>query len=797
MGQKKKTLGALHKSLNYARMQYTIYHSRNSRKLIKMNPYKRIPILGLLILLLSACAVSTKTQYLSKDTLASGKLSAETLLLNASTPPLQVSEGSVITDNDAAFEHKLAMVENARHSIDLAYYIFADDYSSSTFTQALIKAAQRGVRVRILLDYHENYHRLDWYSMMEHYANTGKGSLQVRFYNRPTKNIIKDAVFMTMGCDETQMCSEAKFAKIEQLFSNERINGLPVADRNISNLNFYGSGMLLAGFYGKRYDLMALAITNGQNIDLSNLLPKTDSIDTNEKKLTDDTTEEKLTELKKLAKIYWQSRSGTTFERIQAKIKLAMAFALYGEQLKPIYEMITGYLPLGKRENRQMAQRDWNYLTDFLHHKFLLVDKQKLQLGGRNIEDPYHMASNPLLKRYLFMDTDVNLQLASRENTLTQTFDRLWNFDLMVATIKDIRQHAPNDFIVATIRAETICQDATQVEHCHDQVIATDLAKRLTEQYQQMLTNAERYRHTYQSVELTQRRPQFTIDSSAEVYYVENIPFEHPPKPPVRHYGSANGLEGEHGKYIHNLWLSALRNTCQIATATQPQRVIIHNAYFFLPSNLLRQFRAMVNGEQDCQYVHVMVLTNSEKTTDLSIINIVARYSLKAFSEYYVTAKDQKRGAQFSYYEHQPQVPLASLHSKVEVFGPDIFIGSANADVRSYLMDSNNGLFIRNAPKLIAEYTAWLDDMLADSTRVEDRTHYFLNTPREKMLVGDKVLIKTALQNLFGQFEINDSQQLESSLVKLLDTIYELTINILMKNDPQDQQNFNNYFKIL
>jgi putative cardiolipin synthase len=759
-----------------------------------MNPYKRIAILGLLILLLSACASDTKTQYLSKDTLASGKLSAETLRLNASTPPLQVSGGSVITDNDAAFEHKLAMVENAKHSIDLAYYIFADDYSSSTFTQALMEAAQRGVRVRMLLDYHENYQRLDWYSMMEHYSNQGTGSLQVRFYNRPTKNIIKDAVFMTMGCGEAQTCGEAKFAKIEQLFSNERINGLPVANRNISNLNSYGSGLLLSGFYGQKYDLMALAITKGQNIELSKLLPKSD--DTN-------ASGETLAKFKKLAKIYWQSRSGITFERIQAKIKLATIFALYGEQLKPIYEAITGYLPLGKRENRQTAQRDWNYLTDFLHHKFLWVDKQKLQIGGRNVEDSYHTAPNPLLKKYLFMDTDVNLQLASKESTLTQSFEKLWNFDLMIASIKDIRQHAPNDFLKASQKAETLCKDATQAQHCQEQAIATytDLAKRLAEQYQQMLTNASTYRNSYQSVEETQRSPQFIIDPKADVYYVENLPFEHlqKDKPPVRHYGSTNGLEGEHGKYIHNLWLSALRNTCQIATATQPQRVIMHNAYFFLPSNLLRQFRAMVNGELDCQHVHVMVLTNSEKTTDLSIINIAARYSLKAFSEYYVTAKDSKRGAQFSYYEHLPQNPLASLHSKVEVFGQDIFIGSANADVRSYIMDSNNGLFIRNAPKLIAKYTAWLDDMLADPTRVENRTQYFLKTNREKMLIGDKLLIKGSLQKLIGEFKIDEShsKQLESSLGKLLDTIYELTMNILMKDEPRYQQDFNNYFKLL
>ncbi|MBK7962875.1 MAG: phosphatidylserine/phosphatidylglycerophosphate/cardiolipin synthase family protein [Bdellovibrionales bacterium] len=50
-----------------------------------------------------------------------------------------------------------------------------------------------------------------------------------------------------------------------------------------------------------------------------------------------------------------------------------------------------------------------------------------------------------------------------------------------------------------------------------------------------------------------------------------------------------------------------------------------------------------------------------------------------------------------------------SLHTKISVLGDDIIIGSANADVRSYFMDTNNAVMIRNAPNLVADYLAFLN----------------------------------------------------------------------------------------
>lgn len=73
-----------------------------------------------------------------------GYLSDEAVLQRASAGPLDVMRAHVITDNDEAFASKLALVEGAQQSIDLMYYIYDDDYSSSVLTQALIDAARRG-----------------------------------------------------------------------------------------------------------------------------------------------------------------------------------------------------------------------------------------------------------------------------------------------------------------------------------------------------------------------------------------------------------------------------------------------------------------------------------------------------------------------------------------------------------------------------------------------------------------------------------------------------------------------------
>jgi putative cardiolipin synthase len=72
----------------------------------------------------------------------------------ASTPPdrLHLSGLRLLPDAQQAFELRLALVREAQVSLDLQYYLLADDASGGQLMVELEAAARRGVRVRLLVD---------------------------------------------------------------------------------------------------------------------------------------------------------------------------------------------------------------------------------------------------------------------------------------------------------------------------------------------------------------------------------------------------------------------------------------------------------------------------------------------------------------------------------------------------------------------------------------------------------------------------------------------------------------------
>ncbi len=772
-------------------MQHAVKTKNESRKnfilLLRHKVFNRglqyVAIIG--CLQLAACAVKP---FLSLETESSGRLSEETITRHASSGRLEFTEAQVITGNDAAFHSKLDMVQKAKASIDAMYYIYKDDYSSSVLSEALIAAARRGVRVRILLDYHTNYRELDLFTKMEKQANGGSGSLEIRFYNRPTRNIVMDAVYMTMGCGKTieerqkENCSAAKFAEIEKRFAAENIDGRPAAELGISNLLIGNSGMFLSGIYSKLPPLMALAVLRGQDIDLKKFAEAPPTATPQDKE-----------NLKKVGQIYFNSRTGDPFSRLVSKLQLAVLFQLYGEALNPIYDTFTEYLP-AERKGAGEAARDWEYITDFLHHKLLLVDNASLQLGGRNIEDSYHMRPNKMVEKYIFLDTDARAVVKSGGDAIGRAFEKLWNFRRMVASTSEVRQHAPNEFsanFAAFEEAEKICTAVAQKEaqiQCLDREFgkrALTLTEREERRFNEMRRNAERYWKEYQYARAADPSQSFAVDGSALMVYLENVPFYGGPADPPnrRAYGAKNGEEAYYGKRIHALWVAGLEQTCRSATAANPQRVILHQAYFFLPSNLIRQFGRMINGELDCRYVTVTVLTNSIETTDLNVVNLLARHSIKAFAEHYQTQRDRDRGARFEYFEYKKfdQQARISLHTKVSIFGDDFYVGSANGDVRSYMMDTNNGLWLRGASKFMDQYVKYLNGLMADLKKTLNMTHYFATTGRDQILSEDRKTFQAILKQYRVErwMDAGEQKKAEALFVRTLDNVYAMTKAIL------------------
>lgn len=79
----------------------------------------------------------------------------------------------------AAFSKRLEIVQAARQSIDVEYYIYSLDQAGRLFTQALIQKARQGVRVRILVDQGPMNDNIGSYEA----AELAKHGIQVRFYN--------------------------------------------------------------------------------------------------------------------------------------------------------------------------------------------------------------------------------------------------------------------------------------------------------------------------------------------------------------------------------------------------------------------------------------------------------------------------------------------------------------------------------------------------------------------------------------------------------------------------------------
>jgi len=741
------------------------------------------------------------------------------LSASASARGLDAARAVVITDNDHAFESKIDLVRGARESLDLAYFIFADDYSSSLLARELVTAARRGVRVRLLLDYRSNYERLDLFSALERLASEGSGGgLEVRFYGRPTRNVVRDAAFLTLGCGKegsargTEGCGEAKFAEIDRLFAGETIGGEPVGERNVSNLDTGGSGLFLSGLYGKNPGLLRFAIAEGQDLDPAQLRGAGE---------VDPAARE---QLRRLGRTYFQARYGSGVDRLTAGLRFFAASVLFADQVDPLHDAVTALLPLERQPGREEARQDWRYLTDYLHHRLLLADGQRFQLGGRNVEDSYHMAPNPLLDKYVFMDTDVLVELDGESAAMVEAFGRLWRFAPMVARLDEVRAHAPNDEMVALDAASAVCEDAAaQGEEAHRSCYETalleartvPLERREDEAWARLVERAERYLTVYPARRTVERSAAFEVDRAAGFHYLENLPFAIPDGP--RQYGAENGREAESGKHIHALWLAALRDACRTATVVRPRQVILHNAYFFLPSNLLAEFARMVDGREPCPNVRVTVLTNSIETTDLSPVNLAARHQLKAFTEYveeHGTPVEAAKAASFRYFEYLPpageqpgeraaeQRAQVSLHSKVGVLGLDtVFVGSANADVRSFMMDSNNGLLIRGASDLVAGYTAWLETLLADPRRTREVTDEIRTTTREQLLAEDLETLRALMIRYRAGRWIDEEQarELEAKVVGVLDEIYRLAGESFRKGRAgrTAAESFNELFKTI
>ena len=86
-----------------------------------------------------------------------------------------------------SLKRRLALIDNAKHSIELEYFIYELDLSSQIMTSHLIQAARRGVKIKILVDFSAPVFKLK--PLYAGYLK--KNNIEVKYYNTaPLANFI-------------------------------------------------------------------------------------------------------------------------------------------------------------------------------------------------------------------------------------------------------------------------------------------------------------------------------------------------------------------------------------------------------------------------------------------------------------------------------------------------------------------------------------------------------------------------------------------------------------------------------
>lgn len=113
----------------------------------------RVLLAGSLLFLLPACRTNDiqKKNIIPTAGLVSGELMAKAVQ-QRSVHRTGTSGFEMLPDGREAYMARLAAVEAAQKMLDFQYFIWSDDVTGTVFAARLLAAADRGVKVRILLD---------------------------------------------------------------------------------------------------------------------------------------------------------------------------------------------------------------------------------------------------------------------------------------------------------------------------------------------------------------------------------------------------------------------------------------------------------------------------------------------------------------------------------------------------------------------------------------------------------------------------------------------------------------------
>jgi hypothetical protein len=658
-------------------------------------------------------------------------------------------DGKILKDNRAAFDEKINAIRSAQAGdrIYMMYYIYQNDETTSVVNKELIAAAQRGVKINLMVDFLTNYGNLDLFNVMD---RMGKGNFEIGFFNPPTSTIHRDVVYMTTNClgVSAQACKEKKKQLVDEAIAKD------VAEKggthHLVGPGHFFSRLFLAGLGAKHPGALQLAVTEGGTLPAQ---------DPNAEKLS----EEQKKGLLDYAKILLGAK---VFDHPTDKIKLVIAMLMHGEQLTPVNQAIENLAPISGRRGEASGQQ-WEELTQFTHHKLLAVIKangQSMQLinGGRNMENSYHLNEDmrAMIKKYLFSDTDFSATVRDPEavKKMERAVYELAEHGNMVMDLKDVNKWLPVDLVKEIAIVQKVIaankhlksqegMDAIKYSEIIEKQVMEEVAQvkeaRLRAELANLNKNAEAYRSLREAVVNSGVRsplPDVTVmldakDKDAKIAYLENLPyrektalesfwgklrslFGRPTVDKPRVYTPIAGQEEAFNKNIHAAMIETLKEASRVANAEgQVQKVYIDMGYVFMPSNLVKVIGQMMDGTIDARNIELVIMTNSIETTDLNIMNVLARHQLKAMLEYFEQHRGSERALRnIQIFEQQVLEggKTTSMHSKAMVTKYNLIKSSANFDVRSFETDTNNGMLILNAEETAKKMSAHYERVIAD-----------------------------------------------------------------------------------
>jgi putative cardiolipin synthase len=132
------------------------YSGKNQRRAAWLSPHRAVCTLAIL-LVLSACATRTVAPYVKPEAQHAMSPRPDDAFsgIESSISRVHGTEASgfkLLDSNEDGLRWRLALIDSARYSIDVQYYLWYGDAAGRIFLERLRDAADRGVRVRMLVD---------------------------------------------------------------------------------------------------------------------------------------------------------------------------------------------------------------------------------------------------------------------------------------------------------------------------------------------------------------------------------------------------------------------------------------------------------------------------------------------------------------------------------------------------------------------------------------------------------------------------------------------------------------------